>query len=276
MAQLLRVRGIERTTPGFRAELIRMANRLGLRPDAIAGVMALESGFNPQAVNPNGGATGILQFMPNTAKALGTTTAELLTMNATEQLKFVELYFRRTPKLTPGSRIGDYYLAVFMPAFIGMPDVVPIAAKGSKVYDQNAVLDRDKDGVLTVGDVRAVLESEIARASGVPPLEVDPLAQATPQELADQALAASASSSPQASRPLCFGGQVPPGLEVSNLQLWERIAGLGAEQQAFRTMLERLEAIARRLETVAARFDARSDWESEVVRRVEKLEEATA
>lgn len=173
MTELLAVRGIEKTTPGFRAELVRMARRLGLNADAIAGVMALESGFNPAATNPKGGATGLIQFMPNTATNLGTTTDALRKMTATEQLKFVERYFAGRPNLKAGSRAGDYYVVTFMPGFANMPDIVPIAFRGDGVYDVNAVLDRNKDGVLTVGDVRGVLEGELARASKLPRVPVD-------------------------------------------------------------------------------------------------------
>ncbi len=171
---MLRVRGIETTTLGFRAELLRVAGRLGLSADALAGVMGLESGFRADIVNPSGGATGILQFIPSTARRLGTTVEALRKMNATAQLKYVEAFFRGTPRLTQGSRAGDYYIATFMPAFIGLPDVVPIAVKGDPIYDQNAGLDVTKDGVLTVGDVRARLENELARAAKLPPLVVDP------------------------------------------------------------------------------------------------------
>ena len=170
---LLRVRGIERTTPGFRAEFLRMAKRLGLAPDPIAAVMALESGFDAQAVNPDGGATGLIQFMPPTAKRLGTTTEALRRMNATAQLRYVELFFRGVPALRAGSRAGDYYLATFMPAFINLPDAVPIAFKGDNIYKSNSGLDGNKDGILTVGDVRSKLENELARAARLPPLQVD-------------------------------------------------------------------------------------------------------
>ena len=274
MPSLLRVRGIEKTTPGFRAELLRMANRMGLSADAIAGVIALESGFNAQAVNPNGGATGLIQFMPNTAKKLGTTTDELLHMNATEQLKWVELYLRGVPKLRPGSRVGDYYLAVFMPGFMGLPDLTPIAFEGDQIYRVNKVLDRDKDGVITVGDVRSVLESEIARAQGVPPLEVDPLYQATPDELASELRTASRFSSPQALRSLGCGG-LSDGPDVVSVEaLYERVAGLGAEHDAFRTHLERLERAAQRLSEVAERFDMRDGWEQQIERRLDVVEAA--
>jgi hypothetical protein len=184
MTELLAVRGIEKTSPGFRAELVRMARRLGLNADAIAGVMALESGFDPAATNPRGGATGLIQFMPGTATNLGTTTDALRRMSATEQLKFVERYFQGRPQLKAGSRAGDYYVTTFMPGFVGMPDLVPIAFRGDGIYDVNKVLDRNADGILTVGDVRSVLESELARASKAPRIPVD---ENAPSDAATQA-----------------------------------------------------------------------------------------
>lgn len=150
-----------------------MARRLALNPDAIAAVMALESGVNAQAFNPDGGATGLIQFMPATAKRLGTTTEALRAMNATAQLKYVELFFRGAPGLRSGSRSGDYYIATFMPAFLGMPDGTPMAFRGTPNYDSNKGLDTSKDGVITVGEVRARLENELARASTVAPIVVD-------------------------------------------------------------------------------------------------------
>jgi hypothetical protein len=211
----------------------------------------------------------LIQFMPNTAKALGTSSEELLGLNATAQLAFVEKFLRRT-KLRLGSSPGDYYMAVFMPALVGMPNETVIASEGDKVYSQNRGLDTNRDGKLTVADVKNVLDAEIRRAQGVPPLEVDPLAQLTPIELEAETQAA-ARYSPQAQRSLSGGGSAEPrqlggpGVEITPEMLWERIAGLGAEHEAFRTHVERLEAVARRLER-------RADWESSIEQRLARLE----
>lgn len=266
---LLNVRNLETTTPGFRAELVRMAQRLDLLPDPIAAVIAIESGFNAQARNPSG-AVGLIQFMPATAKGLGTSTEELLGMNATAQLEYVEKFLKRT-KLRLGSPPGDYYMAVFMPALVGMPNETVIASAGDAVYRQNKGLDFDRDGVLRVADVKNVLDAEIRRAQGVPPLEVDPLHQLTPHEL-EQEVRAAARFSPQAQRSLSPGGSLEPrhlggpGVEITPEMLYERIAGLGAEHEAFRTHVERLEAVARRLER-------RADWETSIEQRIARLEQ---
>jgi len=278
MTKLLHVQGLETTTQGFRAELLRVAQRLGLNPDAIAGVIALESRFDPQANNHQPGdppgfnpkrATGLIQFMPTTAARMGTTTTAIFGMNATQQLALVEQYFRGVPRLTPGSRVGDYYLAGFMPAFIGAPDEVPIAFKGTPAYDQNAGLDRNKDGILTAGDVRARLENEIARAQGVPPLEVDPLAPAMPDPPSPATASGSYLPRSPSEQPLAFFDRAKGdgGIEITPAVLFEHVMGLRAEHDAFRTYLERLEAVAARIE--ARPEDARL---GEVFRRVDEIE----
>lgn len=166
-------RGLSRTTAGFRAELLRAASRMGLDPEPLAAVMALESGFNAQAVNPDGGATGLIQFMPSTARALGTTTDELFRLSATAQLPFVEKFYAKVG-LRGGAAPGDYYVATFMPSFIGHAGDEVIASAGQRVYESNKGLDRNADGFLTVNDVRSVLEGELSRARAASPLLIDP------------------------------------------------------------------------------------------------------
>ena len=55
-------------------------------------VMSFETGgsFSPGQKNQAGsGATGLIQFMPNTAKGLGTTTEELSKMNRAQQISML-------------------------------------------------------------------------------------------------------------------------------------------------------------------------------------------
>ena len=92
--------------------------------------------------------------MPKTARSLGTTTAELRNMSAVEQLDYVYKYYRNVG-VRPGMDAGDLYMATFYPALLGKPNSTIISRKGEKVYDMNRVLDRDRDGVLTVADVKS-------------------------------------------------------------------------------------------------------------------------
>lgn len=154
------------------ARLEELAGAHGWNVNAIAAVIQIESGGKPSAVNKTSGATGLIQFMPSTAKTLGTTVEALRGMSALEQLDFVERYYERTLAGFMPTDPGDYYVATFMPAYLGRADSDVIARKGEKVYDQNTGLDFDQNGELTVGDVRAVFhrtyDSAATRGPWVP------------------------------------------------------------------------------------------------------------
>lgn len=145
--------GVALKDPKFMDALNQTASNLGINPKDLLGIMKLESSLNPQAVNSNTGATGLIQFMPNTATGLGTSTKALYGMSASEQMPYVELYLKKAG-VKPGMDIGDLYMAVFMPAMMGKKDDHVISTAGKKVYDYNKGLDTTKDGVLTVADVK--------------------------------------------------------------------------------------------------------------------------
>ena len=143
--------------PDFKAKLEKIAQQLGTTSNAMLAVMKQESGVNPKAQNKQGGASGLIQFMPATARMLGTTTDELRQMDAVQQLDYVYRYYKYSG-VGDGS-VGDLYMATFMPKYVGYPDHFVLGAEGAegfsgKVYAQNKGLDRDRDGKITVGDVK--------------------------------------------------------------------------------------------------------------------------
>ena len=147
--------------PDFKKKLEKIAAALGTTPNAMLAVMKQESGVNPAAQNKQGGATGLIQFMPDTARRLGTTTDELAKMDGVQQLDYVYKYYKMTG-VGDGSA-GDLYMATFMPKYIGYPDHVVLGADGDsgfsgKVYAQNKGLDRNHDGKITVGDVKSSVQ----------------------------------------------------------------------------------------------------------------------
>ena len=148
-----------------------MSDRLELNPQFIEAVMSIESGFRPFARNPTSKSTGLIQFMPQTAKQLGTTVDELFVMTAEQQLPFVERFYKPwTGKLkSPGS----YYMATFLPNHVGAPLDRVLSVEGEKIYDQNKVLDSNQDGVLTVSDVHAVINRRVQSGMNKPRILVD-------------------------------------------------------------------------------------------------------
>lgn len=114
--------------------------------------IAWESGrtFSPSVLNKAGsGATGLIQFMPTTARGLGTTTKELAAMTAEDQLNYVWKYF--APYKGKLKTLADLYMAILWPKAVGKPDTFVLfdKAKSPTAYRQNAGLDTDKDGKVT-------------------------------------------------------------------------------------------------------------------------------
>lgn len=180
---VLKARGIERLAAHELASFIECADALAIDPDWLACVVSFETGgsFSPAQKNhwadadakrrgvAYGGAMGLIQFMPSTAKAFGTSTDALAAMSFTEQLEYVRRYLK-----TYASRIQsleDCYLAVFYPAAIGRKDDYVMGKRGAegfigRVYDQNAGFDRDKDGNVTRGEVCATIRAVRDAAKG--------------------------------------------------------------------------------------------------------------
>ncbi len=118
----------------------------------LARVIEVESGWNPTAMNMVSSASGLIQFMPSTAKKLGTTVEAIREMTRLEQAPWVAKFFHNgpTPKLP-----GDVYIAVFAPGFVGHGDDEVMYAAGTPAALQNKGL-ADADGNIRVGTVRAI------------------------------------------------------------------------------------------------------------------------
>ena len=72
MPNLVNVLGIENTSEAFRRKVLEIADRLLIDPNFLMAIMSFESGatFDPNIKNAAGsGATGLIQFMPSTAKS---------------------------------------------------------------------------------------------------------------------------------------------------------------------------------------------------------------
>ncbi|MEO8006719.1 MAG: transglycosylase SLT domain-containing protein [Betaproteobacteria bacterium] len=161
----------------FRKRVNQVGSNLKIEPSFLMACMAFETGntFDPSIRNAAGsGATGLIQFMPGTAQALGTTTDRLAAMSATRQLDYVEKYF--LPRKGRLASLEDLYMAILWPAAIGKPlDYVLFRkndALNPKRYVQNAGLDYNKDGDITKAEaamrVRQCLDLGLKKENGWP------------------------------------------------------------------------------------------------------------
>jgi peptidoglycan hydrolase-like protein with peptidoglycan-binding domain len=173
VTSVLHLPGIDRVGPDFLYTLGQIADRNSFNVDGIATVISHESGFRPNAKNPLGSATGLIQFIESTAHALGTTTAALAQMTATQQLHYVEKFFAETLGHIRPNHPEDYILPTYGRVdAVGKPDDFVLDRRDSadpneqRRYHDNASLDLEKKGTITAGDLRRSMRSVIAAARG--------------------------------------------------------------------------------------------------------------
>lgn len=156
-----------KVSPTFRDRVAVLAADQGSDPSCFMACMAFESGetFRANIANAAGsGAVGLIQFMPQTAAQLGTTTEMLAKMTPEDQLIFVAKYF--APFKGRLHNLGDIYMAILWPGAIGKPDDwVMFAAGGAKpkLYLENKGLDVDHDGDVTRYEALTKIRAELAR-----------------------------------------------------------------------------------------------------------------
>src|SRR4030095_8068352 len=143
--QIEGVSGNSFVTSSFVKEVEALCGRLKMKPEHLLASMSFETGgrFDPAIQNVIG-ATGLIQFLDTTAKGLGTTTTKLRSMSATDQLSFVEKYFR------PFKGKLDSLEAVYTAILSGSPKTpgTVLFKAGTVAYKLNP-LDWNQDGKIT-------------------------------------------------------------------------------------------------------------------------------
>jgi hypothetical protein len=132
----------------FKRKVIEISAELGIDPNYLMAAMAFESmrTFSASIQSPHTKATGLIQFMPSTAKALGTSIDALKRMTPLAQLDYVRMYFE--PYRGKLRDLSDLYMAILWPKAVGKPLSYVLFAKGSTAYRQNH-LDTNNDGAVT-------------------------------------------------------------------------------------------------------------------------------
>lgn len=164
---LLFIEKVKFNQNAFASKVKEIAKKYNINPNWLMGVMNSESAgtFSPSKYNEAGsGAVGLIQFMPRTAKYIGTTTDALAKMSNIEQLVWVDKYIAKQLhdfKIAQIKDFDDLYLLVFYPKAIGEPKDW---AFPSSIYKQNKGIDIDKDGSITISDFRKWIRKNIPTA----------------------------------------------------------------------------------------------------------------
>ena len=148
--------------PEFLKATRQMEKELGMPQGTATSIFWSESGLNPQAREPNYGGGGLIGFMPSTVgRDYGITHAQLLSLPAIEQLPYVKYFYQKwLSRGVKPSSAEEWYLLTFYPAAVGKGKAHVIAQRGSAVYQGNAALDYNKDGILTVGDFYSYIQNK--------------------------------------------------------------------------------------------------------------------
>lgn len=150
----------------FRDAVLTICDKLGWPHDPHASwlmaCMAFETAetFRPTIRNAAGsGAIGLIQFMPNTAEWLGTTTEKLAAMTAVEQLEFVRKHFE--PYAARIATLSDMYMAILLPKYVGALEDSVLFQAPKTSYRQNAGLDANRDGKITKAEATAKVQAKL-------------------------------------------------------------------------------------------------------------------
>jgi len=153
----------QKVSTGFKSKVIDICDKLGCDPSHLMSAMAFETGesFSPSVQNKISNATGLIQFMPSTAKGLGTSIAELKAMSAIDQLDFVAKYLK--PFKGKMKSLSDVYMTILLPTAVGKPEAHVLFRKPKTAYKQNKGLDVNKDGQITKGEAAAKVQAKLIR-----------------------------------------------------------------------------------------------------------------
>ncbi|GAB4421455.1 MAG: hypothetical protein OHK0039_36230 [Bacteroidia bacterium] len=148
-------------TSGFEAKVRDISHALNVPPEWLMAVIHHESRFDPRIRNMRGsGATGLLQFMVPAVRDLNDRMGtryymrDIQQMSAIDQLDLVYEYLQTVrERYGEFERLSDLYLAVLYPRALEQDPCYTLFSKPSKTYSQNAGLDEDRDGSITIKDI---------------------------------------------------------------------------------------------------------------------------
>jgi len=149
---------IKENKEAFLAKVKTVASFLGIDPNWLMFVMWFETAHTMSSHIQNSiQATGLIQFMPNTANGLGTSVDALKRMTNVEQLDYVQKHL--APFRGKYKDFVDLYCAIFWPAAVGKNDSFRITS--DLVAVQNPIFDINKDKDIEKTEIRTALIRQI-------------------------------------------------------------------------------------------------------------------
>ncbi len=151
---------------GFESKVREVSRKLNIPPEWLMAVMHSESKFDASVSNYKGsGATGLIQFMPGTAKEFGISVAQLKNLSHVEQLNYVYKYLEaKQTQFKAYETLTDLYIAILYPKALTEDFCYSLYAKPSISYEMNAGLDQNGDGNVTIQDVDKYLKRKYPSA----------------------------------------------------------------------------------------------------------------
>ncbi len=155
----------------FDRAFVDTCKRIGCNPLHLLAVMMSESDVNPAAHNPNGDASGLIQFMPATLRALSWKNGPqaFRGLSASQQLPYVEGYYRPWANDAGAwDSPARLYQATFLPGTLRTATTsgAILAQRGGRLgwaYEANSVFDANHDKAITLGELNIAILNAIAR-----------------------------------------------------------------------------------------------------------------
>jgi hypothetical protein len=171
----------------FITAFLEVCIAIKVHPNFLMACIAFETAetFSPSIRNKYTGATGLIQFMPQTATALDTSTNDLSRMTAVEQLYYVkQFYYPISGKL---KTLDDVYMAILWPEAIGKPpDYILFNENGEypKRYFENAGLDLNHNKLITKAEASEEVHEKLIKGQKYSNFELEKyFSEVEPQDL---------------------------------------------------------------------------------------------
>lgn len=170
ISELLDIRGkvyLSQKSPEFVQKLAEISDRLQINPDFISAVIAFESGYDPQAINPKSKAKGLIQWLDIYAPG------DVLAASELKQLDWIEDRYRKLQKSgAQFNTLADVYMAVLAPKYVKSSQSQPIYKAPDPRYTQNAPLDSNKDGTITKCEAAEIPRRKLLAAQKRPRIKL--------------------------------------------------------------------------------------------------------